>query len=703
MSFGGDYGDRALTAEEKEWYNSSKEQIEQALNIAAEQNNWSAQERDYIDRVYRGKANIDDPKVAEAVADELKRVAEGKRMSSEEVGQSQVDFVNNYLGNDNDRTKEWIGWWRDNKSNYQDEFGNTPEIANAPMEARNAFNQYQNDRGMEAWNAQSATSKWFKAFLTEDEIKSITNKVLTQDLKTSDTVEELWVQATKDGSDVIHTQVADFADKTQALNDKYGAELASMSDKFTGAINKLAGEYGGKLDQIADKYKQSADNAIGQYGEHVRAALGRQGKMLDDALKPIETSAKEAKELANSYMTNYESTVQRERAIAQGYMDKFSDVADQSRAEQGRLQRQLESTTAKELGIQKNYVSDYNRYSREAFSKMGTADEDILSRQRGQQLAGISQSYKEAQKDLIATLSRRGLAGSGTEAGAIGQLSQQEAQAKAQALSQSYTQSVDMSDQRRMTGIGLEQGIAQQGIAQSQGAIGATQGQTQIGLQGIAQNVQAAGMEAQTGINMSNQAVANANAIAQLGIASANQQFQNTLQGVQTTIDAQNQMYGNEFQALGTQAGLSTQAAGQAGSTAVGAGQAAMSGVTSALAAGFGAQQETASNIYGINATLQKSIFDTNVAEVQQNISNFASLSAAAGGAYMLPSNMLQNSAGTYMTTANTGISAASNLMSGNLSYQNMKAEQDGAIAGIFGSIAGGVAGAGTSWGLSKF
>lgn len=121
--------------------------------------------------------------------------------------------------------------------------------------------------------------------------------------------------------------------------------------------------------------------------------------------------------------------------------------------------------------------------------KLGTADQDILSNVTGQNLAGISQSYQEALKQAQGALSRRGLAGSGVEAGVIGSLSGQQAMAQAGALSQSYQQAIALSDQRRQQQMGIAGQIMQTGastagqIYQTQAGIAGQSMQNQLNLQ----------------------------------------------------------------------------------------------------------------------------------------------------------------------------------------------------------------------------
>ena len=106
-------------------------------------------------------------------------------------------------------------------------------------------------------------------------------------------------------------------------------------------------------------------------------------------------------------------------------------------------------TQARQLG--KEYTDTLGNIGK----SMGTADADIYAQTKGQNLAGISQAYQEAQKQALGTLSRRGLAGSGVEAGVIGTLAGQQAQQSGIAMSKSYMDAIGLSDARRQQQLGI--------------------------------------------------------------------------------------------------------------------------------------------------------------------------------------------------------------------------------------------------------
>jgi len=117
-------------------------------------------------------------------------------------------------------------------------------------------------------------------------------------------------------------------------------------------------------------------------------------------------------------------------------------------------------TGAKELGsiytdTLTNFSDDFKSKLSDTSSKLGTADTDIYAQTKAANLAGISQSYQEATKQAMGQLSRRGLAGSGVEANAIGNIAGQGALASSQALASSYQQAIGLSDQRRNQQLGI--------------------------------------------------------------------------------------------------------------------------------------------------------------------------------------------------------------------------------------------------------
>jgi hypothetical protein len=128
----------------------------------------------------------------------------------------------------------------------------------------------------------------------------------------------------------------------------------------------------------------------------------------------------------------------------------------------------------------KNVNETYQGQLQTTKDKMGTIDQDILSREKGAGMGGISSAYSELRKQQSADLARRGLAGSGAEISALSQTYQAEARDKAGAMAQARMQSLGLSDQRRMQQMGIsgqQAQIGQQSAGQAYGVQSGVAGQ----------------------------------------------------------------------------------------------------------------------------------------------------------------------------------------------------------------------------------
>jgi hypothetical protein len=96
------------------------------------------------------------------------------------------------------------------------------------------------------------------------------------------------------------------------------------------------------------------------------------------------------------------------------------------------------------------FTDKYNQELQTTKEQMGTANADVLARQTGTTMAGISSGYQEARKQLESTLARKGLAGSGVEANILSSNYQQEAMAKASAGVSAYNTAIQQSDALRL-------------------------------------------------------------------------------------------------------------------------------------------------------------------------------------------------------------------------------------------------------------
>lgn len=162
---------------------------------------------------------------------------------------------------------------------------------------------------------------------------------------------------------------------------------------------------------------------------------------------------------------------------------EFKDAASKVIQGQESLTKQYGSDVT---GLSKAFTDSIqgftNKYSQELQTtkeQMGTANADVLARQTGTTMAGISSGYQEARKQLESTLARKGLAGSGVEANILSDNYQQEAMAKASAGVSAYNTAIQQSDALRLQQAQLSGQQYQAGIAGAttgyQANLGATQ------------------------------------------------------------------------------------------------------------------------------------------------------------------------------------------------------------------------------------
>lgn len=234
---------------------------------------------------------------------------------------------------------------------------------------------------------------------------------------------------------------------SEADSDEMKAKIIadlSAGDSVDGMLFDAVKSSSGELSLALTDY---ADKMVGINQSQAEAGAGMTTKFMD-----------KLNEVAGTYQQKLDQVNQEFKGDTKAATQKYGQYTQDKISE-------YQSSVGK-------YQTNYERIAQDTQAKMGTADDDILARTTGVNLAGISQSFKESQDNLMSTMSRRGLAGSGVEVGAMSQMGQQEAMSKAGALSNSYLSSVGQSDQRRMTNLGVQQGIAQQGIANAQGLLG---------------------------------------------------------------------------------------------------------------------------------------------------------------------------------------------------------------------------------------
>ena len=108
----------------------------------------------------------------------------------------------------------------------------------------------------------------------------------------------------------------------------------------------------------------------------------------------------------------------------------------------------LSSSFAKSIN---DLTTNYGQELQTIKEQTGTINQDVLSRETGAAMGGISQAYAEARKQMGGDLARRGLAGSGVEANLLANTYQQEALAKSQASTQARMSALQQSEAIRQT------------------------------------------------------------------------------------------------------------------------------------------------------------------------------------------------------------------------------------------------------------
>ena len=129
-------------------------------------------------------------------------------------------------------------------------------------------------------------------------------------------------------------------------------------------------------------------------------------------------------------------------------------------------------------GIQ-DLNTNYQTELQQIKEQTGTINQDVLARETGAAMGGISSAYAEARKQMGGDLARRGLAGSGVEAQLLANTYSQEAMNKAQAGVQARTSALQQSEairqqQASLAGSQLQGGVSALGTAY-QGELGGIQ------------------------------------------------------------------------------------------------------------------------------------------------------------------------------------------------------------------------------------
>ena len=163
------------------------------------------------------------------------------------------------------------------------------------------------------------------------------------------------------------------------------------------------------------------------------------------------------------------------------------DTSNQLTTQYGAEVTGLSSSFSKSLqDLSSNYSSELQTIKEQT----GTINQDVLSRETGASMAGISQAYSEARKQMSAQNAIRGLAGSGVEQQSMASMYQQEAMNKASAYSQARVQAYNQSEAIRQQQMGIagsqlqaNSSLLQSGYQAQSGALGNVYGVTSANLQ----------------------------------------------------------------------------------------------------------------------------------------------------------------------------------------------------------------------------
>ena len=260
---------------------------------------------------------------------------------------------------------------------------------------------------------------------------------------------------------------------------------------------------------------------------------------LDSLLRDLTlTSSAELKDAANNFAATTQKAFDLYGAKATGLSDKFSQQVGE-------------------------YTKKYSEEIAKTQAETGTINQNILSRETGAAQAGISSSYAEARKQLQADLARRGISGSGVEAGLTATMYQQQALAQAGAGAQARQTALQQSEAIRQQQLALAGQGYQANIAGAQ-----TQFQTEnanlANMYGISS--QLAAQNYNLGMAASQQQISNLSALSAMG-AGVYTGSQNYLTQAAGTYGSASSTLGNTVGNLGQQQTSYANAQAQAASS----------------------------------------------------------------------------------------------------------------------------------------
>ena len=172
-----------------------------------------------------------------------------------------------------------------------------------------------------------------------------------------------------------------------------------------------------------------------------------------------QNTSRHQQELGQNLGRQDRDSSQQTSMYNQGLQNSFNDYSSRNNSLTSQLGKDVNTRGSQYAADKNNAYSGYNDRSRALLDKMGTADQDIHTRNRGQAYAGLDSGFGDASDDLQASLARRGMAGSGVGAKSMGDLSQARMRAGAEAGVNAYNSAIDMSDNRRGQRIQGEQNL----------------------------------------------------------------------------------------------------------------------------------------------------------------------------------------------------------------------------------------------------
>mgnify|MGYP000117201643 FL=1 len=500
------------------------------------------------------------------------------------------------------------------KSTSTDEYGNTTSTETRTLD------QASYDAAMKTWDDNKA--KIVSAVSSDLGGKGV-DEALFESVMASDTK--------------IQTAFADWQSKAQTLGTNYTDSLSGLSKDFTSKLTDTTS----KLNTDISNISQGLTSGLSATTQKLDSELRAKQAELDKALKSGD------KQLANKLTKETQTLSSNLKTEADKYGLALS-------SEGTLLASGLTSAT-------QSYTDRMNQLS----GSMGTANADVYAQTKGQNLAGISQSYAEARKQLEGTLAQRGMSDSGVGIGALSSSYNQEAMAKANATSTSYQQAIQQSDVIRQSQMGA--------LGQVYGA------NTNLANQIYGANTNAAGS-----IYGTNTGVANALYGANTGVA-------NTIYG--NNANTANTLYGAGTNIANTAYGANANLANTVYGTDINASNAIANNTSNLANTVYNTQAGIGSQIYGIQSGLDTASLQNTLNANQQNIANLTSMSGVSQGVYGGASNYLNQSGQTAGQAAATAGSTAVGIGNTNVSWANAQtaanAAETSAMYGAIGTAAG--------------